>query len=353
MKVAIIIPTMNRPDFVLRQFRFYELTESPHPLYISDSSNEENAKRIKDSIKQFKKLNITYQWVPPGKDCLYKLLPLVNEKYCIQTGDDDLIISSTISDCADFLEAHPNYGICSGKQVNIRFRKEDYNKPYGVIERHTQPLGRSLEDDDMLVRTKNFWTKTFFICFAVRRTETERSLRYLTKNFSLVGHMMDFSIVSAMLISGKCKVFDKLAYIMQISNIRYGTEYGMGINLITSPFFSEQWKIYEDGFSEIIRQKGISQEESVKIVRSMFVMDLAHHFQLEAADLPIGPKNPVISKHNLLKELRYLMSGHRFLKSIYYKFNSPNYVNRPESKYYNDFKVVKDFLEKNNASDYI
>ena len=42
-KVAIIIPTMNRPVFLLRQLEFYELSDSLHPVYISDSSNEENA----------------------------------------------------------------------------------------------------------------------------------------------------------------------------------------------------------------------------------------------------------------------------------------------------------------------
>ena len=96
-KVAIIIPTMNRPDFLLRHFEFYELTNSPHPIYISDSSTPENAEKIKSGIDKFKKLNITYQWAPPGKDCLHQLLPQIKEKYCIQIGDDDLMIPNTIS----------------------------------------------------------------------------------------------------------------------------------------------------------------------------------------------------------------------------------------------------------------
>src|SRR3990167_6208305 len=100
-KVAIIIPTMNRPDFIFRHFEFYELMNSPHPIYVSDSSNEENAQRIRDGIKRFKNLNTTYQWVPPGKDCLYQLMPLIKEKYCMQIGDDDLIIPKTVSECAD------------------------------------------------------------------------------------------------------------------------------------------------------------------------------------------------------------------------------------------------------------
>src|SRR3989344_2421306 len=173
-KVAIIIPTMNRPDFILRQFEFYELMGSPHPMYISDSSNEENAEKIKNGIKKFNKLNITYQWAPPGKDCLYQLLPMVKEKYCIQMGDDDMMIPKTISECAEFLESHPDYATCSGKQVNIRFNREYYNKPFGIIGRQTRPHGRSIEDEDMLFRVKNFLSNTFFICFTVTRVEVEK-----------------------------------------------------------------------------------------------------------------------------------------------------------------------------------
>src|SRR3989338_8876795 len=155
-KVAIIIITMNRPDFILRKFRFYEMTENPHPLYILDSSNEENALKIKNYISQFNnKLEVIYKWVPAGKDYVYQLLPLIKEKYCFHMGDDDLVIPKTISECADFLEDHPDYGTCSGQQVNIRFRKEDYDKTYGIIERQTVPINRSFEEEDTLTRIKN------------------------------------------------------------------------------------------------------------------------------------------------------------------------------------------------------
>src|SRR3989344_5989671 len=118
-KVAIIVTTMNRPDYMLRKFRFYEL-------------------------------------VPPGKDYVYQLLPLIKEKYCFHMGDDDLIIPKTSSECADFLEDHPDYGTCSGQQVNIRFRKKDFDNAYGIIERQTVPINRSFEEEDTLARIKNF-----------------------------------------------------------------------------------------------------------------------------------------------------------------------------------------------------
>src|SRR3989344_1397157 len=280
-KVAIIIPTMNRPVFLLRQLEFYELSDSLHPVYISDSSNKENAEKLKNGIKQFKKLNITYQWAPPGKDCLYQLLTLVREKYCIQMGDDDILIPKTISECADFLENHPDYATCSGKQVNIRFQHEDYNNPFGRIRRQTRPHGRSIEDEDMLVRAKNFWSDPFFICFVVRRTEVEKSIREITKHFSLMDRMLEFLLVSILIISGKSKTLDKLGYIMQVSDNRYAFEQGLAIDFMLFSALGEKWSLGEKGFSKMLMKKGISEEKSREIVRWLFIVYLARQFTLE------------------------------------------------------------------------
>ena len=345
-KVAIIIPTMNRPDFMLRQFEFYELMKSLHPVYISDSSNPENAEKIKSGIKKFKNFEITYQWAPPGKDCLYQLLPLVKEKYCIQMGDDDIMIPETISECADFLESHPGYETCAGKQVNIRFRKEDYIKPYGVVASQTSPHGRSIEDEDMLMRVKNFWSDPFFICFVVTRVEVEKEIRNITKHFSLTDHVMEFLLVSLLIISGKSKVLDKLGYVMQISDNRYSFVQELIIDVILASDFHDKWSICEKGFSEIIRKKGVPEEEILKIVKWIFFAYLVRQFSLENDWLAVGRKGSKPVRQSLSKKLRIFVSHLPFLKSIYYKYNSPSDVARPESKYYGDFKAVKDFLEK-------
>ncbi len=41
MKVAILIPTFNRPSFIQRTVLYYDSLKSPHPLYIGDASNTE------------------------------------------------------------------------------------------------------------------------------------------------------------------------------------------------------------------------------------------------------------------------------------------------------------------------
>jgi len=320
--------------------------DSPHPIYISDSSNEENAEKIKNGIKKFKKFDIVYQWAPPGKDCLYQLIPLIKEKYCIQIGDDDLIIPKTISECADFLENHPDYATCAGKQINVRFREEDYNKFRGLIGRVTLPMGRSIEDEDMLVRVKDFWSNTNFICFAVRRTEIEAKIRNATKVFSLMEPLIEVILWSILIIYGKAKIIDKLGYIMQISNNRSFSS-DLAIDTMLAPSITEKWGACQNGLSELLRGIGVSNEESVNISKWIFILYLANKFTYETNWRSYGfPKNAP-AKQESSKKIRYFVAYLPLLKKMYYKFKSPQDATRPESKYFSDFKVVKDFLEKN------
>ena len=59
-KVAILIPTINRSEFLIRQLRYYVSVNSPQAVYISDAS-EEDRRRIEDEIKKIgQRLSIHY-----------------------------------------------------------------------------------------------------------------------------------------------------------------------------------------------------------------------------------------------------------------------------------------------------
>ena len=343
-KVAIIIPTMNRPDFILRQLRFYDLVNSPHPVYLSDSSSEENAEKLKQGLKEIKKFTVVYQWAPPGKDHLHALLPLVEESYCLQMGDDDLMIPKTISACADFLEEHLDYATCAGKQVDVRFRTEDYNKPYGLVDRQTRPLGRSIEHKDMLARLRDFWSDPPFICFAVRRIEIEKKIRNATKHFSLMERFLEVLLWSILAMAGKAKTIDELGYIMQISNNRcFSTE--LAVDFMLGPATKEKWDICQNGLSELLREGGISLEESQNVAKWIFILYLARNFTYETSWRSYGYAKPESIKPETSKKIRNFAAHLPLLKKMYYQFKPPQDVTRPESKYFNDFKMVKEFLE--------
>ncbi len=60
MKVAILIPTLNRPSFIQRTVLYYDSLKSPHPIYIGDASNTEISKDILLFLKNIKNVEVRY-----------------------------------------------------------------------------------------------------------------------------------------------------------------------------------------------------------------------------------------------------------------------------------------------------
>ena len=60
MKVAILIPTMNRPDFIERTVAYYDSLNSPHPIYIGDASDLDRSVKTIKLLKRFKNIEVNY-----------------------------------------------------------------------------------------------------------------------------------------------------------------------------------------------------------------------------------------------------------------------------------------------------
>ena len=60
MKVAILIPTLNRPSFIQRTVMYYDSLKSPHPIYIGDASNTEISENTLSFLKQIKNVEVKY-----------------------------------------------------------------------------------------------------------------------------------------------------------------------------------------------------------------------------------------------------------------------------------------------------
>ena len=60
MKVAILIPTLNRPSFIQRMVLYYDSLKSPHPIYIGDASNSEISKNTLSFLKNIKHVEVKY-----------------------------------------------------------------------------------------------------------------------------------------------------------------------------------------------------------------------------------------------------------------------------------------------------
>ncbi len=356
-KVAIIVPTLNRPDFVIRQLNYYARLHSPHTIYYADSSNPENAKKVTDEIAKLKaRLHIVYMPSPVGDPTksMLQLLSSVQEKYVAYAGDDDYWVPDALNQCVEFLEKNPDYEAATGKSVMFRLEN---NGVYGKIKVIYDYPKYPIEDDTASERLFNYLgPKPSTIAAAVVRTE--HFLKYQRdsmeiKDFSI---QAEFLISCLMPIAGKYKVIDKLGYVMQLHNIDIHAQ-------ITSKDTFE-WVINNENWyssytllkakvvAALMAKDNISQEKAEQVFKQSMWFWMKE--RLRTSYRHINIINQPIKKSLRLKIATCLP----LLKKAYNKFIVPwlnkeqlQYeVTRPNSKYYKDFKAVVDSLTEIRAA---
>ena len=129
MKVAILIPTLNRPEFVKRTVLYYDSLKSNHPIYIGDASDTEISRSTLSFLKGINNVCVKYfHW--KGLGTAQTLGRLVDEAsvesdYCTLHGDDDYFIPSSLTECAEFLSKNPDYRTAQGRAVLVSMDKPE------------------------------------------------------------------------------------------------------------------------------------------------------------------------------------------------------------------------------------
>lgn len=240
-KIGIIVPTMNRPDFTIRQLNYYADLRSPHALYIADSSDKVNAKIIQNEIHKLKnKLDVNYQFIPPGDSikCIIELLKTVKEKYVTFIGDDDYQVPDTLGVCAEFLENNPDYETAIGKSVTIRV---EGNAAYGELKRiHDYPR-YSIESDTASQRLFDYLGPNFSSIIAAV-VPTQHMLKYFLdaytiKDTSIKGELLPCCL---MVVAGKSKVLDRIGLVRQIHQSHFKLD--DTFDWLTNPHWNESYQ---------------------------------------------------------------------------------------------------------------
>ena len=328
-KVAIIIFTLNRPDFVIRQLEYYAKVKCPHPIYIGDSSNEENKKKLQAVIKKLDQhLTINYYAQPENWTIQKSSLDLqgnVKEKYCVFSGDDDYQIPNSITKCAEFLENNPEYSSASGYSITFRLTNKEV---YGELQRLGDYPRQQIESSTAAQRMVDFMGKFNITEFSVQKTE-QLPKCWSSDDIKDPAFANDIMSSAMGVVLGKSKVLDCLSFIKQIDNSK--STVPNVFEWVTSKEWNPSFNIFCEIFAkEISATDGITVDKARKIteqaVWTYLNIWLPYYYKKIYGS---GKKNSLLSK---LK------------KKIYLKIKPPLYrqVVRPSSPYYKDFQPVFD-----------
>lgn len=344
-RVAVLIQTMNRPDFMIRTLNYYAKINSPHPVYISDSSNPENAEKIKKTIQELKdKLEVYYNWYQPGFETSGKALALVKEKYCAQTGDDDYVIPATLTKAAEFLESNPDYIAAGGHGISFRIKTSG---PYGEIKRLADYPNHSLEAETASQRLTDFLKKCFVITFSVNRVEHLKEIFAVPLPIITTWSELFQNCYCA--ISGKVKLMNCLGVVRHIHDKQY--HLNLMVDWLIEKKFHDYYQSFRDHVSKkIMKMDNIGQEEAQESVKKAFWEYLQVYMASEQKALGINTKP--IANHAIYRSFRTKIGiAFPVLKTLYRRYLRPFVSNKKQmhyeaidthSPYYNDFKPVVD-----------
>ena len=211
--ISIVIPTFNRPEYVMRSMRYWSDYDSI--VHVFDGSKVP----IDDNLISTLGSNINYHHMPCSlMERLYKSIKVIDTEYSIMISDDEFFIPSALESCIQ--EMNNNHDIVSCMGLAIFFRVQDKkmigNLIYHPLREHSllqeKPVDRSV------YHMSNYVPSTIY---SVMRSDIwKQSMRSLSyKNFEAyvkaIGELQ-FEITSSYL--GKTKIINELLWIRSFEN---------------------------------------------------------------------------------------------------------------------------------------
>jgi len=278
--ITLLVPTMNRSDFLIRMLRYYEKVSFEGCICIGDSSNSEHVERTKRVIATLRdKLNIIYREYPDlnGAVCLKRLLDFVSTPYAAFVADDDFLVPSALNQCAKFLEEHPDYAAAHGMGIAIGLDSEGLYGRVAQCVHYQQPV---IEAESASQRLCEHLSHYSVILFSVHRIESWRAMYrdvHLLRDNSFGAELLP---CCKSVILGKSKELDCLYVVRQNHAQRY--PHPSMYNWIISPEWYSSYLVFRDSLAEALTlQDNISIEKAKKVIKQAFLSYLSMYLSLK------------------------------------------------------------------------
>ncbi len=166
---SLVIPSINRPNFLKQYVDFLEYQNFDGEVIIGDSSNDENYKIFEEYYKS-KKLPFRITHLQKkNKDhfeVVRELVPLIKFEYSMYICDDDYILYKNVKKCINFLKENNDYSVVGGISLGIVLNSKNTNQIDFIDELNFYEL---LEDKASL-RLKKLAEEYSVIAYSISRT---------------------------------------------------------------------------------------------------------------------------------------------------------------------------------------
>jgi len=344
-----MIPTKNRPNFILRQLKYYSLSNFQGVILIGDSSDskffEENKSNIIDFGKELTIRHLHYPEVTPDKALSY-LSSEVQTDYSAFVADDDIILVESILAGINFLDSHLEYSAVHGKALLMSLASEK-GEPYGKLNSmNLYPLA-IISEDTALGRIKEFFANVANVNMAIVRSKINvdafKEVEKLSNYYSIYvfGELLHASIVCA---RGKIGQIDNCYLIRQSHEDQAYSKLSLG-----EWFSREEW-CEQFNILKLTINREILAHDNIEDINNKTSLILSRY--IETLVNNIGIKDRISPFVVIYRELKFFLKRYRVMKVLHrllFKKNILHVVIEDDIDSLNDVRRYIDLIEERNS----
>lgn len=214
-RVTLFVPTMNRPEFVERLFRYYAGLGFTGRIAVGDSSRPEAFERTSRAICQFAGIldidHVEAAGLTIGP-CLRRLAERATTPYGVVVPDDDFIVPAALDRCTAFLEDHPEYVAAHGAGLTVTLDTNGLHGHVVYCARYPQTVS---ESDRPSQRLSDHLSRYTVSLFSVHRTDSWRIMLRDVDPLEDVSFSAEILPCCLSVVLGKVKELDGLYLVRQ------------------------------------------------------------------------------------------------------------------------------------------
>lgn len=250
-RVTVLIPTLNRTEFVVRALAFYARGGFTGRIILGDSSKAPHAQLVQAAVETHaSRLNIHLEPLPKDRyptmaECVQRMVDLVETPYMVMVPDDDLHMPGSLRAAPDFLDGHPGYVGAMGERLNIKLGRVT---PWGPVDWAIMARYADFENPDPVRRLVYYTAHGLSLYYAVMRSDIWRACLTASQTLNLPYFGEEFLPNCLSVIRGRFKILPRLGPIAQTDDSggiwRRNTSYG----LINDP----RWPAFREGLMDML-----------------------------------------------------------------------------------------------------
>ena len=278
MDISVVVPTLNRPDFLLRLVQYLAGQNFGGRILIGDSSDAETFARTARELETYcRRLDIQHTHLPGHSVTgVVRILNVgVTTRYACLVPDDDFVVPKAMANCIQFLDRSPSFVAAHGFGILVESSCDN-----GLIDAASAYPQPAIDCETARGRLERHLKNYTVSLFSVHRTEVWRRMFDGSSLSGIRSADHDTAFVDELLPCCLSVVYGKVGQLDELYLVRQGhpRRYFLAgwYSWLTSAHWQPNYTRFRTRLTEAVaEQDGIRLSQAELLVEQAFAQYLA------------------------------------------------------------------------------